>query len=54
MPWYITQSKKCPANKPWALISRASGRIMGCHATKESARAQQGLLYAKQSRGEIK
>jgi hypothetical protein len=54
MPWYVIKSDKCPANKPWALISKTSGDVKGCHATKASARQQQERLYAMQKRGEIK
>src|SRR5262252_1058582 len=55
MPWVVVKdTNACPVNKPWAVKNKNTGDVRGrCHATSGSARQQQKLLYAKQSRGEI-
>lgn len=56
MPWEIVKdTNACPADKPFAVRNIKTGDVNGrCHATRESARQQQKLLYAKLDRGEIK
>jgi hypothetical protein len=45
MPWNVGKDKRCPANKPWAVTNAATGRVAGCHESKESAIKQQKALY---------
>lgn len=46
MPWYIAESKKCPASKPWAVIKKDGGKVVGCHESKERAGAHLRALNA--------
>jgi hypothetical protein len=50
MPWYVTQSKKCPSSKPWAVLKKADGSKVACHATKADADRQMAALYAKEGK----
>lgn len=44
MPWYVTKSKQCPASKPYAVINKDSGKVMGCHENKQAAGKQLAAL----------
>ncbi len=48
MPWTVSEDTRCPSGKPWAVVKQADGSVVACHATKESAIAQQKALYAKE------
>jgi len=48
MPYHIGTSASCPASKPYAVIKDSDGKVMGCHATKEGAKAQLAALYANE------
>lgn len=45
MPYSVHKSDECPASRPWACV-KEGGEVMGCHASKSSAQAQQRALYA--------
>lgn len=53
MPWKVSKSDQCPADKPWAMMRSDTGEKRACHATKEMAMKQMALLYMKQKKGEI-
>lgn len=46
MPYVVKQDDRCPASKPWGVSNQQTGRLHGCHPTKEHARGQQRALYA--------
>lgn len=47
MPWKLKKnSKQCPVSRPWGVLSKTDGKVVGCHATKKEAVAQLGALYA--------
>lgn len=48
MPYYIGKSQKCPASKPYAVIKKTDGKVMGCHASKFDAGKQVKALYANE------
>jgi hypothetical protein len=48
MPWRIGTHESCPASKPHAVLAKAGGKLMGCHASEEEAKAQIAALYAKE------
>jgi hypothetical protein len=50
MPWYVIESKQCPAGKPWAVIQQNNGKLMGCHKTKFEAGQQAKALYAQEAK----
>jgi HK97 family phage prohead protease len=50
VPWHIvSESGKCPASKPYAVIKDSDGSVAGCHPTKEKAQKQLAALYANES-----
>lgn len=49
MPWNVTKSSRCPADKPWAVIGGKDGKhIAGCHPDRDSALQQQKALYVNE------
>jgi hypothetical protein len=40
MPWNITSSESCEADKPYAVVQTGTNELAGCHATEADARAQ--------------
>lgn len=45
MPYhFVEDTKACPVSKPWAVKNKDTGRLMGCHPTKEKARKHVGAL----------
>lgn len=53
MPYKVVKTSKCPATKPFAVTNTDTGKINGCHETKEKANKQMRLLYGIES-GSIK
>lgn len=49
MPYHVAESASCPASKPYGVIKTADGKVMGCHATKQSALGQMAALYAQEN-----
>lgn len=46
MPYVVIEdTERCPVDKPWAVTNPESGRLHGCHPSKEKARQQQAALY---------
>jgi hypothetical protein len=45
MPFHVTESSRCPAGKSWAVINSTTGRVMGCHESREKAIQQMKALY---------
>ena len=50
MPYRVTESGDCPDGKPFAVVKKDGGKVIGCHESKESANKQLRALYAKESR----
>ena len=49
MPWKIvSNSSKCSASEPFAVVKKDGGALSGCHSTRESAEAQLRALYASE------
>lgn len=46
MPWIVKKTDQCEKSKPWGVFNQATGRLVACHATQESAKKQQAALYA--------
>lgn len=47
MPYVVVKDTSvCPSSKPWAVKNEDTGKLFGCHPTKEHARKQQDALYA--------
>lgn len=47
MPWKIVDShSRCPASKPYAVVNKDTGRLVGCHASQASAKKQMAALQA--------
>lgn len=44
----------CPTGRPWAVVGADTGKVHGCHPTKERARAQQSAIYAAVNRNMMK
>lgn len=53
MPWSVGKSDSCPASKPWAVITKDSGKTHGCFPSRAAAMKQMAVLYVKQKKGEI-
>jgi HK97 family phage prohead protease len=45
MPYKIGESDQCPSGKPFAVMNSDTGKVHGCHDTRESALAQLRALY---------
>lgn len=48
MPWSVSKSSKCPANKPWAVVKTTDGSLVACHPSKAAAQKQVAALYANE------
>lgn len=46
MPWIVKKTDRCKPTTPWGVFNQATGRLVACHPTQESARKQQTALYA--------
>jgi hypothetical protein len=47
MPWKIVMHhESCPANKPVAVVKEDDGKVVGCHANSDGAKAQLAALNA--------
>lgn len=47
MPFVVVKDESaCSASKPWAVKTKDSGKVHGCHASKSDAKKQQAALYA--------
>lgn len=45
MPWTIDENHSdCPTSRPYAVVNEDSGRVEGCHETRENAVRQIGAL----------
>ena len=53
MPWKVEKTDRCPAEKPYGVITEGTNKLHGCHATAARARAQQAALYANAKPGEL-
>lgn len=42
----VHNHKGCPKSRPWAVVGADTGKVHGCHPTKEAARKQQSAIYA--------
>lgn len=40
MPYTVKKGEGCPTDKPYAVVSDRSGRVLGCHGTSEKAARQ--------------
>jgi len=50
MPYKIEKSDQCPMSKPWALIKKDDGKLIGCHKTEDSAKQQMAAVYANENK----
>lgn len=51
MPWVIKKNGgTCGGAKPWAVLVKGTGKLVGCHATKKSANEQLKALYANEAK----
>lgn len=49
MPYDIVQnSPQCPASKPWAVVTEDEEQLLGCHPTREQARAQRRAVLVSE------
>lgn len=46
MPWHVTKSGQCPADRPYAVVKNADGSLVACHATEDAAQKHVTALYA--------
>lgn len=53
MPWHVAKTDRCPASRPWAVVTDHSGEVRGCHETRAAAVRQMAVLYMKQNEGAI-
>lgn len=44
----VRRGQGCPSSKPYALVSKSNGRVLGCHESKESALRQEAAIKAAQ------
>jgi hypothetical protein len=52
VPYTMTQTKRCPDGKPWAVVKQDTGAVVpgGCHETREKAQAHLAALQAAASK----
>ena len=46
----VKDHPKCPVSKPWGLISKHGGTLLGCHATEEEAKKQEAAIQANKGK----
>lgn len=46
MPYKVAKGHGCPDSKPWACINSDTGKVHGCHPSREAALKQSAALYA--------
>ena len=46
MPWKIKRDARCSGSKPFGVVQQNNDKLMGCHATRNAAKAQMAALYA--------
>lgn len=44
MPYTVQKSDSCPESRPYAVVKKATGEVVACHATPESAGSQIGAI----------
>lgn len=42
----IKDHPQCPSSKPWGLVSKGGGKLLGCHATEAEAKKQEAAIQA--------
>lgn len=50
MPYTISKTSECPDSKPYGVVKKSDGKVMGCHETREKAAAQIGAIEANESK----
>lgn len=48
MPFSVEKSSKCGDDKPYAVVTSATGKLHGCHESRKSALKQIAALYANE------
>jgi hypothetical protein len=48
MPWKVGSHDSCPADKAHAVLAKKDGKLVGCYASPEEAKAKIDELYAKE------
>src|SRR6266487_1716834 len=46
MPYKVEKGHGCPESKPWACINETTGKVHGCHESREKGLKQAAALYA--------
>lgn len=49
MPYDVRESDKCPKSRPWAVIKKATGEVIGCNPSKAAAEKQRAAILANES-----
>lgn len=51
MPFSVMKlgGKGCPKGKEWGVVTKGSGKLHGCHESRESAEKQMAALYANEA-----
>jgi len=50
MPWHVMRTNKCPSDKPWGVIKKGDGKVVGCHTDQADANKQLKALYANEGK----
>lgn len=48
MPYEIVKSDKCPDSKPYAVVKKDGGKVMGCHPSEAAAKKQMAAIYVNE------
>jgi len=47
MPYDVKKDDRCPASKPWAVVKKDGGKLIGCHTSAAKAHAQIAAIGAQ-------
>lgn len=48
MPYKIVKSDQCPDSKPYAVVKKDGGKVMGCHPSEAAAKKQMAAIYVNE------
>ena len=48
MPYVVKRDDRCPVSRPWGVSNEKTGKLHGCHPSKDAGREQQKALYANE------
>lgn len=51
MPYTVRKDESCPASKPYAVVKKTDGEVLGCHKSEKQAKAQMVAIQMNENEG---